>query len=253
MIDILIISIIAFIVLYYVYLRYKEEKRKEKENYIPNLLKLKEKFIKEKEEFGKKVEELEQKLKEAEEEYHKLKENFRNFKWNDFEKERLKNLKETEFIWYFTNMFELLGFKVLEPKNYKENNIDIILRVEHIDKEPEYIIVDFVDFTDTKNIDENYLKALSEGKEKYKINKVWIITNGNLTEKQKKMISDYDFNLFEYNNLITFFPSLDFVDKFYENRTKYHNFAILHQETKDEITRRDIWLSELEEKLKKAT
>ena len=79
-----------------------------------------------------------------------------------------------------------------------------------------------------------------------------MITNTDVDENLEKIIYKYDMNLFEFNQIVRFFPSYRIVDDYDRNRTKFHNFELLHKETQDEVIRRDYWIKEVEEKLKEA-
>ena len=244
-VDISIIFIILSIVGIYAFLRYKEEKIKEEKNLVPMLQSYKKKYLEEKESFSEKAERLKKMMEETQREYENILKNIHKYKWTEDEKEYLRNMKGTEFERTFTVMFELLGFKVYEPPVYKDNNIDIILESDNKNK----ICVDFIDYTQRKKINENYLKELIKGKEKYNCRSIWLITNRFLDDSIEGLIYKYDINLFEFNQIVRFFPSYRLVDEYDENRTKYHNFELLHKETKDEIIRRDLWTKEIEEKL----
>ncbi|WP_457640940.1 restriction endonuclease [Persephonella sp.] len=245
LIDLAIISLIMGIIGIYAYYRYREEKHKEQQMLIPTLESYREKYIKERKLFAEKAETLRKKLEEIEKEFHKIKANINNYKWTEDEKEILRNLKGTEYERIFTIIFEILGFKVLEPEIYKDCNIDIIIETT----DNKRVCVDFVDYTQRKKLNENYIKELLKGKEKYNCQSIWILTNRFLDDDVEDMIYEYDINLFEFNQLVRFFPSYRIVDDYDENRTKYHNFELLHKETRDEVIRRDLWIKEVEEKL----
>ena len=244
-IDIFIIFIIASIVGTYAFIRYQEEKRKEKENLVPTLKSYKEKFIKEKELYKEKAQNLKKQMEEAQREFENILKNIDKYKWTEDEKEYLRNMKGTEFERTFSVMFELLGFKVYEPPIYKDHNIDIILELDNKEK----ICVDFLDYTQRKKLNEKYIDNLLKGKEKYNCKSVWLITNRFLDDKIEDYIYKSDINLFEFNQIVRFFPSYRLVDEYDENRTKFHNFEILHKETEDEVIRRETWIKEIEEKL----
>ncbi|RUM60413.1 MAG: hypothetical protein DSY66_01365 [Persephonella sp.] len=244
-VDILIIFIIASIIGSYAFIRYQEEKRKEKENLVPTLQNYREKYLKEKEMYKEKAEKLKKQMEEAQREFENILKNIKKYKWTEEEKEYLRNMKGTEFERTFTVMFELLGFKVYEPPVYKDKNIDIILELDNKEK----ICVDFLDYTQRKKLNEKYIKTLLEGKNKYNCKSVWLITNRFLDDKIEEEIYKSDINLFEFNQIVRFFPSYRLVDEYDENRTKFHNFEILHKETEDEVIRRETWIKEIEEKL----
>ncbi len=245
--DLLIIIVIVGIIITYAYIRYREEKHIEEINYIPMLESYKKKYAEEKELYKQKAEELKKKMEEAEEEFKNLLKNINKYKWTEDEKEYLRNMKGTDFERTFSVMFDLLGFKVSEPVIYKDHHIDIILNLDN-----KRICVDFLDYTQRKKLNEKYIKELIKGKEKYNCQSVWLITNRFLDDDIEDMIYKYDINLFEFNQIVRFFPSYRVVDEYDENRTKFHNFELLHKETADEVLRRELWIKEIEEKLAEA-
>ena len=244
-VDIFIIFIIASIIGTYAFIRYQEEKKKEKENLVPTLKSYKEKFLKEKAVYREKAEILKKQMEEAQKEFENILENITKYKWTEDEKEYLRNMKGTEFERTFSVMFELLGFKVYEPPIFKDHNIDIILELDNKDR----ICVDFLDYTQRKKLNDRYIKELLKGKDKYNCKSVWLITNRFLDDKIEDKIYKADINLFEFNQIVRFFPSYRLVDEYDENRTKFHNFELLHRETEDEVIRREAWIKEIEEKL----
>ncbi len=246
-VDIALVSLIFAIVGYYVYLRYREEKHKQEQQLIPMLEAYKERFLKEKEEFKEKAEHFKRLMEEVEEEWRRIKENIPNYKWTEEDKKYLKELKGTDFERTFTVMFHILGFKTDEPPIFKDHNIDLI-----IETNKDKICVDFIDFTQIKKINEKYLQDLEKGRKKYSCKSVWILTNTDVPENIEKLIYKYDMNLFEFNQIVKFFPSYKIVIDYDRNRTKFHNFELLHKETQDEIIRRDYWVKEVEEKLEEA-
>ncbi len=246
-VDIAIVSIIAGIVAFYAYIRYKEEKHKQEKQLIPMLEAYKERYLKEKEEFKEKAKYFKKLMEEAEKEWHKIKSNIPSYRWTEEEKNYLKELKGTDFERTFTVMFHILGFKTDEPPIYKDHNIDLF-----IETDKEKICIDFIDFSQIKKINEKYIQELEKGREKYRCKSVWILTNTTVSEELKKLIYKYDMNLFEFNQLVRFFPSYKIVVDYDRNRTKFHNFELLHKETEDEILRRDYWVKEVEEKLREA-
>lgn len=246
-VDVALVSIIFTIVGYYAYLRYKEEKHKQEKQLIPMLEAYKEKFLKEKEEFKEKARYFKKLMEEAEKEWHQIKQNIPNYKWTEEDKKYLKELKGTDFERTFTVLFHILGFKTDEPPIYKDHNIDLI-----IETEKDRICVDFIDFSQVKKINEDYLQDLEKGREKYRCKTVWILTNTDIPEDKEKLIYKYDMNLFEFKQIVKFFPSYRIVVDYDRNRTKFHNFELLHKETQDEIIRRDYWVKEVEEKLEEA-
>ena len=246
-VDIALVSLIFAIVGYYAYLRYKEEKHKQEQQLIPMLEAYKERFLKEKEEFKEKAEHFKKLMEEVEQEWHRIKANIPKYKWSEEDKKYLKELKGTDFERTFTVMFHILGFKTDEPPIYKDHNIDLI-----IETEKDKICVDFIDFSQIKKINEKYLQDLEKGRKKYSCKSVWILTNTDVPENIEKLIYKYDMNLFEFSQIIKFFPSYKIVIDYDRNRTKFHNFELLHKETQDEIIRRDYWVKEVEEKLEEA-
>ncbi len=246
-IDIALVSIIFSIVGYYVYLRYREEKHKQEQQLIPMLEAYKEKYLKEKEEFKEKAEHLKNLMEEVEKEWHRIKSNIFEYKWTEEDKKYLKDLKGTDFERTFTVLFHILGFKTDEPPIYKDYNIDLI-----IETDKDRICVDFLDISQVKRLNEKYLQDLEKGRKKYRCKTVWIISNTDLPEEKEKLIYKYDMNLFGYNQIIKFFPSYRIVVDYDRNRTKFHNFELLHKETQDEIIRRDFWVKEVEKKLEEA-
>jgi len=246
-VDIALVSIIFAIVGYYVFLRYKEEKHKKEKELIPMLEAYKSRFLKEKQEYTEKAKHFKKLMEEAEKEWHEIKKNIPKYKWTDEDKKYLKELKGTDFERTFTVLFHILGFKTDEPPIFKDKNIDLIIQTDN-----KKICVDFVDFSQIKKVDEKYLKSLEEGRKKYNCKSVWLITNTDVDENLEKIIYKYDMNLFEFNQIVRFFPSYRIVDDYDRNRTKFHNFELLHKETQDEVIRRDYWIKEVEEKLKEA-
>ena len=246
-VDIALVSLIFAIVGYYAYLRYREEKHKQEQQLIPMLEAYKERFLKEKEEFKEKAQHFKKLMEEVEEEWRRIKENIPNYKWTEEDKKYLKELKGTDFERTFTVMFHILGFKTDEPPIFKDHNIDLI-----IETNKDKICVDFIDFSQIKKINEKYLQDLEKGRKKYNCKSVWILTNTDVPENIEKLIYKYDMNLFEFNQIVKFFPSYKIVIDYDRNRTKFHNFELLHKETQDEIIRRDYWVKEVEEKLEEA-
>ncbi len=246
-VDIALVSIIFSIVGYYAYLRYKEEKHKKEKQLIPMLEAYREKFKKEKQEYKEKAEHFKKLMEEAEKEWHEIKKNIKNYVWTEEDKKFLKELKGTDFERTFTVMFHILGFKTDEPPIFKDHNIDLLIQTD-----TKKICVDFIDYTQIKKIDEKYLKSLEKGKDKYRCNSIWIISNSDLTPEEEKLIYRYDINFFGFKQIVRFFPSYRIVDDYDRNRTKFHNFELLHKETQDEVIRRDYWIKEVEEKLKEA-
>lgn len=250
--DLVIIGVIFSIVGYYAFLRYKEEKRKKQQQVIPNLRNHQEKFIKEREDYEKRANIYKEKMNQIKNELDSLKDNMKNYPWTESQIDYLKQMKGSEFEYFLSNVFEMLGFEVLDPEYYREFHIDKILKFENKGI-TEYIMIDYIDFTQIKKVDKNYLKELEKGKEKYGINKVWIITNGDFDGDKVEMIYSFDFNLLDLPYITKFLPSLNFFYEYEDLRSKFHATQILHKEMFDEIVRREHWLSEVEEKLVEAT
>lgn len=250
-IDTAILSAIGFIVLYYAYIRYREEKHKEEKMLIPTLESYKQKFLEEKQQFLQKSENLKNQLNQLKEDLENLKKNFLSYPWTNSQIEYLKKMKGSEFEYFLTQSFEMLGFEIIDLPVYKDHNIDTIIKYQDENK-IEYFAVDFIDFTQLKNLDENYIEQLLKGKEKYSCHKILVITNGKLTESQKESLIKADINFFETDQIIRFIPSLNFFYRYDELRSKYHACEILHKETFDEVIRREHWLTEVEEKLLQA-
>ncbi len=246
--DFLILSIIISIVCVYAYFRYREEKHKEEKMLIPNLLSSRERYIKEKNMYLERAERFKEKMKEVENEFEKIRKNIPNYVWTEEEKEVLRNLKGTDFERTFTVIFQLLGFRVYDTPIYKDYNIDIIVELADNRK----ICIDFLDYTQRKKLDEKYIKDLVKGKEKYGCDGVWLLTNRFLDDEIEEIIFKYDINLFEFNQLVRFFPSYRLVEDYDENRTKFHNYELLYKETQDEVIRRDLWIKEVDEKIREA-
>ncbi|MCX7760285.1 MAG: restriction endonuclease [Hydrogenothermaceae bacterium] len=247
-VDIVIITGIFMVVGYYAFLRYKEEKRKEEALLIPTLESYKEKFLKEKEDYILRAKSYEDKLEDIKIQLQDLKSKIALYPWTESQIEYFKKMKGSEFEYFLNTTFQMLGFEIIDPEYFKEFHIDTILKFEDEDR-IDYIIVDYVDFTEVKKIDENYLKDLEKGKEKYSISKVWIITNGKLDESVVKKIYDYDFNLLDTENIVKLLPSLNFFYEYEDLKAKFHATQILHKEMFDEVIRREHWLEEVDKKL----
>jgi HJR/Mrr/RecB family endonuclease len=254
LIDILILSLIFAIAGYYGFLRYKEEKHKEKINYIPMLERYKKKYLEEIEKYKKRVEKFQEMIKQNKKELEEIKKNIHRYKWTKSDIEKLEKMKKTEFERTFTVLFEILGFNIYEPVIFKENNIDIIIEAKGEGFEKicnSKTCIDFIDFQNIKKIDKNYLEELLKGKEKYKCEKILIMTNGNFPEELRENFKN-DIEVFTIKEILQFFPSIKIVYDYDENQTVYHNLEIMFTETKDEITRRKHWISEIEENIEKA-
>jgi HJR/Mrr/RecB family endonuclease len=246
-IDLIIVTVIFLSVGIYILIRYIEEKKKYKINYVPMLLSYLEKYQQEKEEFEERAESFKNKLKQSEENLRKIKENIKNYQWKKKDIEKLKQLKGTEFETIFTGILEILGYQITEPYIYKDCNIDNIINLEH-----RKICIDFIDFKKIKELDENYIKKLVEGKQKYGCKSIWIITNGDLSDNQKKLVLDNDINVLTIEEILKFFPSIRVFDDYFDEKTVYHNYELLYKETYDEIIRRNEWIDEINRKLQKA-
>lgn len=251
LIDIAIVSVILSIVSLYAYVRYREEKHKEEKMLIPTLQNYKQKFIEEKQQFLEKSQNLKQQLDDLRQQLQDLKKNLSLYPWTQSQVDYLKTMKGSEFEYFLTQSFEMLGFTVIDPPIYKDHNIDVILKYQD-DTKTEYFAVDFIDYTQIKKLDDKYIENLLKGKDKYSCHKVLIITNGQLLETQKKLLIDKDVNFFEIDQIVSFMPSINFFFRYDELRSKYHACEILHKETFDEVIRREHWLNEVEEKLLQA-
>lgn len=251
LIDIAIVSVILSIVSLYAYVRYREEKHKEEKMLIPTLQNYKQKFIEEKQQFLEKSLNLKQQLDDLRQQLQDLKKNLSLYPWTQSQVDYLKTMKGSEFEYFLTQSFEMLGFTVIDPPIYKDHNIDVILKYQD-DTKTEYFAVDFIDYTQIKKLDDKYIENLLKGKDKYSCHKVLIITNGQLLETQKKLLIDKDVNFFETDQIVSFMPSINFFFRYDELRSKYHACEILHKETFDEVIRREHWLNEVEEKLLQA-
>ncbi len=254
LIDVLILSLIFGIAGYYGYLRYKEEKHKEKMNYIPMLEKYKTKYLEDIERYKNRLNKFQEMINQNKTELENIRNNIFRYKWTKTDIEKLKKMKKTEFESTFTVLFEILGFNIFEPLIFKENNVDVIIEAKKKDFEKickSRTCVDFIDFQNVKNVNKEYLENLIKGKEKYQCEKVLIITNGEFPEKLKKEFKN-NIEVFSLKEILEFFPSIKIVDDYNENRTVYHNLEIMFNETKDEITRRKYWLEEIDENIKKA-
>lgn len=251
LLDLVIVGTIAGIVVYYAILRYREEKKKQEAVLIPTLESYREKFTREKQEFEKRAVAYQEKLSMLRHQLENLKNNMADYPWTESQISYLRQMKGSEFEYFLNTTFQMLGFEVIDPEYYKEFHIDSILKYEDENRK-EYIIVDYVDFTQVKKIDEQYLRELQKGKEKYGISKVWIITNAGLDEETTKKIFEFDYNLLDTGYITRFLPSLNFFYEYEDLKSKFHATEILHKEMFDEIIRREHWLQEVEEKLVEA-
>lgn len=252
LLDLVIVGTIVGIVTYYAILRYKEEKRRQEALLIPTLEYYKDKFNKEKEEYKNRATTYQQRLSELLQHLENLKNSMADYPWTESQISYLRQMKGSEFEYFLNTTFQMLGFEVIDPEYYKEFHIDGILKYED-ENHTEYIILDYVDFTQIKKLDEDYLKELQKGKEKYGITKVWIITNADIDEKITKQIFQFDYNLLDIKCITKFLPSLNFFYEYQDLKSKFHATEILHKEMFDEILRREHWLKELEKKLVEAT
>ncbi|WP_457643255.1 restriction endonuclease [Persephonella sp.] len=246
-IDISLIAVIAGIVGYYIYIRLKEEKRKKEKELIPNLEYLKKKYTEEKKHYSLKAQKFKEKIKEFSNRLQSIKNLSFQYRWTEDEKKLLKRLKGTEFEWTFSFMLQILGFKVQEPPVYRDRNVDFIVEIGRY-----RLCVDFADAQQVKKINRKYISSLVEGAEKYRCDGIWIITNGVLPQEVKSYILSKGILIFEFADIVRFFPSIRIVEDFYETETKLHNYELLYKETSDEVIRRDTWIKEVEEKLKDA-
>ncbi|NPA12627.1 MAG: hypothetical protein GXO45_01425 [Aquificae bacterium] len=248
LIDTAIILLIASIVGYYVYLRYKEEKRKKEKSLIPTLKYYKQKFYREKDEYTQRAEKFKNKMEEYKNKIQQIKGGIKDYQWEADEKKILKTLKGTDFEWTFSVMFEILGYKVSQPPVYKDHNIDYIITLPT----GKNVCIDFIDHQQAKKIDKDYIQQLLKGKDKYQCEGVWVITNGQIPEETKKFGLEKEVVFFGKEEILFFFPSIRIVEDYYEYTTKFHNYELLHKEMTDEIIRRQTWIKEVEEKLEKA-
>ncbi len=247
-IDVGLLLIIAGIVGAYIYIRYREEKKKKEENLIPNLQFYKNKFQREKEYFSEKAKTFKSKIEKYEKELENIANHKYRYRWNEDEKKILKALKGTEFEWTLSFLLKILGFNLYEPPIHKDKNIDFIAEVGQGQK----ICIDFIDRISVKRLNQKYLDNLTEGRKKYSCDGIWIITNGILDEKDRNSLYTKSMEIFDYRDIIKFFPSIRIVEDYYETQTKLHNYELLYKETVDEVIRRKTWIKEVEEKLEEA-
>ncbi len=239
-IDILIFILILSIVSLYGFLRYREEKIKKKKNLIPSMLKLKEKWIKEKEAFSKKAEKLKEEIEKVKEEIERFKRNIGNHKWSEDDIESFKLMRGTSLQYYLSNVFLLKGFNVYDPPVYKDCNIDIFL-----EKDGKKICVSFADRVKIRKLDFSFLRKLKEGKEKYNCDEIWILTNSRIDKKLRSS------KLLNMNWIVENLPPVSVVDEYEYLTTKLHNLELMYEETIHEVIRRNTWIEEIEEKVKR--
>ncbi len=247
LVDTLILLSIFLIVASYFLVRYREEKKKEKINYVPMLLSYLEKYKEEREEFQDRAENFKSKMEEAKAKIDKIKEEIRNYRWKKSDIERLKKLKGTEFETYFSGIFEIMGYQITEPAIYKDCNIDYILMPGK-----KKICIDFIDNTKIKKLNDRYINTLLEGKEKYNCDSVWVITNAEVDDQIKEKLFKADINLISLDEILAIFPSLRIFDDYFDTKTVYHNYELLYKETYDEVIRRNEWIDEIQRKLEEA-
>ena len=239
-IDIIILSLIIFIVSLYGFLRYREEKIKQEEKKLPELFRLKEKWTKEKFEFEKKAQNLKLKIENVKNEIEKFKRDIDSFKWTEDDIESFKLMRGTSLQYNLSTIFFLKGYNVYDPPVYKDCNIDIFL-----EKNGKKICVSFVDRVGIRKLDFSFLRKLKEGKEKYKCNEIWIITNS-IIEKKLKLSK-----LLNMKWVIDNLPPPIVVDEYEHLITQLHNLELMYEETVHEVIRRNTWIKEIEEKIQK--
>ena len=240
LIDVLIFLFIIGIVFLYGFLRYREEKIKERENLIPNMLKLKEKWMKEREQYSQKAKDLEKRIKEMKEKIEDFKKNLDKYKWTEEDIENFKLTRGTALEYYLSTVFSLKGYNVYDPPVYKDCNIDIFL-----EKDGKKICVAFVDRVKVRKLDFSFLRKLREGKEKYNCNEIWIITNSRIKKNLKSS------KLLNMDWIIENLPPISIIEDYESLITKLHNLELMYEETVHEVIRRNTWLKELEEKLER--
>ncbi len=245
-IDYLIGGTILSVVLLYAFLRYKEERKKEKLNYVPMLLSYLEKYEEEKKEFQERARDFKSKLENAKEKLEYLKNKVSEYKWKKSDIEKLKKLRGTEFETYLSGLFEIMGYQITEPPIFKDNNIDFIL-----EPEKQNICIDFVDFNKIKKINPKYISKLINGQKKYNCNEIWIITNSEKNENLINLTKNSNIKILFLEDIIQFFPSIRLFDDYFDAKTIYHNYELLYKETYDEVIRRNTWIEEIKEKLSK--
>ncbi len=243
-IDLLILSLIFTFVGAYAVFRYIEEKKKYKKNYIPMLESYLEKYTEEKKYYQERADNFKQKLETAAKNIEKIKNNISQYKWTDEDIVDLKRLKGTQLETVFTGIFEILGYKITEPAIYKDCNIDFIINID--DKN---VCVDFVDYKKAKELDDDVLRKLIEGKEKYKCKDIWIITNTEINKDKKEKIKNHGIKLITLKEIIENFPSIKIYFDYFDEKTVYHNYELLYKETYDEVLRRNEWIDEINKKI----
>ncbi len=239
-IDILIFLFILTIVSIYGFLRYREEKIKQRKNLIPNLLKFREKWINEKIEFSKKAERLKNEIEQLKRKIEEFKKDIDKYKWTEEDIESFKLMRGTSLQYYLSNVFLLKGYNVYDPPVFKDCNIDIFL-----EKDGKKICVSFVDRVKIRKLDFSFLRRLKEGKEKYNCDEIWILTNSRIEKKLKSS------KLLNMNWIINNLPPISVVDEYESLSTKLHNLELMYEETVHEIIRRNTWIREIEEKIEK--
>ncbi len=238
LIDAVILALIVLIVSVYGILRYREEKIKKQERRLPELLKLKEKWIQERDNFQKKAQDLSQKIEKIKQEIQNFKQNLNSYDWTEDDIESFKLMKGTSLQYYLSTIFLLKGYNVYDPPVYKDCNIDIF-----IEKDGKKICVAFVDRIKVRKLDFSFLRSLKEGKEKYSCDEIWILTNSRIEKKLKLS------KLLNMNWIIENFPPIRVVDEYEYLTTKLHNLELMYEETVHEVIRRNTWLREIEEKI----
>ena len=124
-IDFILLSVIALIVMLYAYYRYRVEKHKEEKLLIPKLESYKEKFLEERENFIKKSQELKDKMEEVKREIENLKNKYQEYPWTESQIKYLKTMKGSEFEYYLTTAFQMLGFIAIALPFYKDHSLRV--------------------------------------------------------------------------------------------------------------------------------
>jgi len=245
-IDLLIFSLIVVFVGVYAVFRYIEEKKKYKKNYIPMLKSYLEKYKEEKKYYQERANNFKEKLEIAKNNIEKIKKSIDSYKWTEEDIDELKKLKGTEFETVFTGILEVLGYQITQPSIYKDCNIDFIINTSKTN-----ICVDFIDYKKAKELNEDTLKKLIEGKKKYNCKDVWIITNTEIDKENKEKIKEYGIKLITLEEIIENFPSIRIYFDYFDEKTVYHNYELLYKETYDEVIRRNEWIDEINRKIEK--
>ncbi|NPA52645.1 MAG: hypothetical protein GXO22_07095 [Aquificae bacterium] len=240
LIDTAIFGLIVIIISLYGLLRYKEEKIKENEKKLPELLKLKQKWIEERDSFEKKAQSLKEKIKQKNQQIKTLKSNLKNFRWTEEDIENFKFMRGTELQYYLSTIFLLKGYNVYDPPIFKDCNIDII-----VEKNKEKICIAFVDRVKIRKLDFSFLRRLKEGKEKYNCKEIWILTNSTIEKTLKSS------KLLNMEWIIQNFPPPKAIKEYEALTTQLHNLELMYEETVHEVIRRNTWLKELEQKIQK--